>query len=397
MKHSKLGFLITASLFFLMALFISACHSDKQGMAQAVIDSISLRLVPDKREGLCSISAGFTKDGILVLKGETSSAQAAKDITAALRSSGFSISDSITFLPDTLKTKEFRGLVTLSVINLRKLPEHSSELVSQAILGTPVLILKSKGSWILIQTPDRYIAWTERSSVVALSTAGLNQWKRSNRVVYLENSGWIYETPDKNAVICDLVAGCIVVKKSEANAYALVVLPDGREGYIESKSLADFNSMNNELIATGDNIVKTASKYMGLPYLWGGTSSKGVDCSGFVRSVYLMNGIIVTRDASLQALHGRTIDISRGFDNLEKGDLLFFGSKGDTGPKVTHVAISLGNSRFIHASSRVMINSLDSTRSDFSGFRRRSLLSAKRILGAEYENGIVPLLKHEWY
>ena len=366
-------------------------------MAQAVIDSISLRLVPDKREGLCSISAGFTKDGILVLKGETSSAQAAKDITAALRSSGFSISDSITFLPDTLKTKEFRGLVTLSVINLRKLPEHSSELVSQAILGTPVLILKSKGSWILIQTPDKYIAWTERSSVVALSTAGLNQWKRSNRVVYLENSGWIYEMPDKNAVICDLVAGCIVVKKSEANAYALVVLPDGREGYIESKSLADFNSMNNELIATGDNIVKTASKYMGLPYLWGGTSSKGVDCSGFVRSVYLMNGIIVTRDASLQALHGRTIDISRGFDNLEKGDLLFFGSKGDTGPKVTHVAISLGNSRFIHASSRVMINSLDSTRSDFSGFRRRSLLSAKRILGADYENGIVPLLKHEWY
>ena len=397
MKHSKPGFLIAASLFFLIALFISACHSDKQSMAQAVIDSISLRLVPDTREGFCSISAGFTKDGILVLKGETSSAQAAKDITAALRSSGFSISDSITFLPDTLKTKEFRGLVTLSVINLRKLPEHSSELVSQAILGTPVLILKSKGSWILIQTPDKYIAWTERSSVVALSTAGLNQWKRSNRVVYLENSGWIYETPDKNAVICDLVAGCIVVKKSEANAYALVVLPDGREGYIESKSLADFNSMNNELIATGDNIVKTASKYMGLPYLWGGTSSKGVDCSGFVRSVYLMNGIIVTRDASLQALHGRTIDISRGFDNLEKGDLLFFGSKGDTGPKVTHVAISLGNSRFIHASSRVMINSLDSTRSDFSGFRRRSLLSAKRILGTDYENGIVPLLKHEWY
>jgi len=397
MKHSKQGFLIAAGLFFLIGLFISACHSDKQSMAQALIDSISLRLVPDTREGLCSISADFVKNGTLVLRGETNSLHAGKEISAALTSRGFSVIDSTALLPDTLNIHEFRGLVTLSVINLRKFPTHSSELVSQAILGTPVLILKSKGSWVLIQTPDNYIAWTERSSVVALSTAGLNQWKRSNRVVYLENSGWIYETPDKNAVICDLAAGCIVAKKSEANAYALVVLPDGREGYIESKSLADLNNMNNELIATGDNIVKTASKYMGLPYLWGGTSSKAVDCSGFVRSVFLMNGIIVTRDASLQALHGRTIDISRGFDNLEKGDLLFFGSKGDAGPKVTHVAISLGSSRFIHASSRVMINSLDSTRSDFSGFRRRSLLSAKRILGADYENGIVPLLKHEWY
>jgi hypothetical protein len=397
MKHSRTGIIISGSIFFLITVFISSCHSDKQGKAQAVIDSISAHLVPDKREGLCSVRADFTKNGTIVLKGETTSQRAGSEISAALRMVGFSVLDSIALLPDTLKLHEFRGLVTLSVINLRKLPAHSSELVSQAIMGTPVLILKSEGSWILIQTPDDYIAWTERSSVVALSTAGLNQWKRTSRVIFLDNSGWIYETPGKNDVISDLVAGCILVKTGESKGYAMVVLPDGREGYIENKSLADFRSINNEIIATGDNIVNIASKYMGLPYLWGGTSSKGVDCSGFVRSVFLMNGLILTRDASLQALHGRTVDITKGFDNLEKGDLLFFGSKGADGPRVTHVAISLGKSRFIHASSRVMINSLDSTRADFSGFRKKSLLSAKRILGADYDNGIVPLLKHEWY
>ncbi len=382
---------------FIFMIFAISCNSDKYVKEQAIVDQISSRLVPDQREGLCSIRAEPLKKGTLVLRGETTSEQAGREISAALISSGFTVIDSIAFLPDTLKNNEFRGLVTLSVINLRILPAHSSELVSQAILGTPVLILKNEGSWILIQTPDNYIAWTERSSIVALSTAEINHWKRSKRVVYLENSGYIYATTARNDVISDLVAGCIVVKKSESDAYALVVLPDGREGYIESTSLSDFDSMNNEVIASGDNIVKTAAKYMGLPYLWGGTSSKGVDCSGFVRSVFMMNGLILTRDASLQALHGRTLDISKGFDSLEKGDLLFFGSKGPDGPRVTHVAISLGESRFIHASSRVMINSLDSTRADFSGFRKKSLLSAKRIIGADYDNGIVPLLKHKWY
>jgi len=397
MKHSRTGFYIIGSFCFLTAFSFSSCNFDKPDNFQSVADSISARLVPDNREGLCSVRAGLTKNGTIVLKGETTDWRAGEEISAALRSSGFSVIDSIALLPDTLKINEFRGLVALSVINLRKSPAHSAELVSQAIMGTPVLVLISEGSWILIQTPDNYIAWTERSSVVARSTAGINQWKRAKRVIFLDNSGWVNEAPGKTDVISDLVAGCILIKTGESKAYAKVILPDGREGYIENRSLADFSSMDNELIASGDNIVNTASKYMGLPYLWGGTSSKGVDCSGFVRSVFLMNGLIISRDASLQALHGRSIDVSEGFENLEKGDLLFFGSKSADGPRVTHVAISLGESRFIHASSRVMINSLDSTRSDFSGFRKKTFLSARRIIGADFDKRIVPLVKHEWY
>ena len=96
-----------------------------------------------------------------------------------------------------------------------------------------------------------------------------------------------------------------------------------------------------------------ALTYMGIPYLWGGSSVKGVDCSGFVQSVFFRNGIILARDASLQALHGLPVDISDGFNRLKKGDLLFFGSKENGDSHVTHVALYLGNNEYINSSGRV--------------------------------------------
>jgi gamma-D-glutamyl-L-lysine dipeptidyl-peptidase len=134
-----------------------------------------------------------------------------------------------------------------------------------------------------------------------------------------------------------------------------------------------------------------------LPYMWGGSSSKAVDCSGFVHIVYFMNGIILSRDASLQALHGLAVDISDGWHELQVGDLLFFGSVKNSKPHVTHVAIYKGDSEFIHSAGRVMINSLDSTRSNFSSYRKNTLLSARRIIGSEGSPGIVAVRDHDWY
>jgi cell wall-associated NlpC family hydrolase len=105
-----------------------------------------------------------------------------------------------------------------------------------------------------------------------------------------------------------------------------------------------------------------------------------------------MNGMIVQRDASQQAMHGHPVDISANFSNLRAGDLLFFGSEN----RITHVAIYKGDTEFIHSSGRVMINSLDSTRNNYSPYRRSTLRKALRIIGNEDE-GIVRLKAHKWF
>ena len=102
---------------------------------------------------------------------------------------------------------------------------------------------------------------------------------------------------------------------------------------------------------------------LGVPYLWGGTSPKGNDCSGFTKTVYLMNGFVIPRDASQQVTAGKIVDENLKFEGLEKGDLMFFGTPAKDGKKqrVTHVGIWLGNGKgeFIHSASNVHLSSVN--------------------------------------
>jgi gamma-D-glutamyl-L-lysine dipeptidyl-peptidase len=399
MKRTKFKRLFNCFGTIIVLLFIiSSCRETNEKKLQSVIDHIAAQMVPDHRVGICSVKLKSGEKGTLILTGETTNQAAKKEIIKALNNRDKSLIDSIVILPDTLKNKKYFGLVTLSVINLRKEPDHRSELVSQARLGTPVLILKNVNSWVQIQTPDNYISWTEESSVKLLNRMDLAGWKKAKKVIYLENAGWLYDIPSYNSGVAgDLVGGSIIEKTGELNGYVCVVLPDGRKGFVEKQKVKDFDAWKGSVPCTEASICKVAKTFMGLPYLWGGTSSKAVDCSGFVQSVYIMNGLILSRDASLQALHGVTIDITNDFKRLRNGDLLFFGSKKNGSSHVTHVAIYIGNNEYINSSGRVMINSLDSTQINYSSFRMNSLLAAKRIIGVDNDPGIVPFIKHPWY
>jgi len=383
--------------FVSVLLLVSSCDTLSDMALQYKIDRISVKWVPDTRTGICtSLIKADGKE--FILKGETNIPEAKTELLKTLDSLHINLIDSLVILPDTIKNKNYLGVATLSVINLRKAPDHSSELVSQAILGTPVVVLKHQNSWVLVQTPDSYISWTEKSSVRLMSRTEMNNWMNARKGIYIENTGWIADTTANNhGVVGDLVGGSIMEITGETKGYLRIKLPDGRYGFVEKEKIIDFETWKSSVQCTEESICETGVTYLGIPYLWGGSSAKGADCSGFVQSVYFRNGIILQRDADLQALHGTPVTISDGYDMLKRGDLLFFGTKNNGNAHVTHVAIYLGNKDYINAAGRVMINSLDPAKDNYSNFRKNSLLSARRIINPDAPSGTIPVRKHVLY
>lgn len=285
------------------------------------------------------------------------------------------------------------ALITLSMANLRKEPDHRAELVTQAVMGTPVAILREKNGWLFIQTPDRYAGWTEASSLKQYDAAGIEAWKTAARVMYTGTTGWITEM-DNHTMVSDITGGAIVVKTGQEGDIAEVMLPDGRKGFVEASRLADFNALRKQEPPAADVLIRTAMEYMGIPYLWGGSSPKAADCSGFMQSVFFRNGMLLLRDASQQATLGMRVETRNGLNLLQPGDLLFFGNAATQ--HVTHVALYLGNLSYIHASGRVHVASLDPADEKYNEDRRNALLFAGRLTGSGAA-GPVALSQHPWY
>ena len=144
--------------------------------------------------------------------------------------------------------------------------------------------------------------------------------------------------------------------------------------------------------------METSKNLMGLPYLWGGTSAKGVDCSGYTKTIYVLNGIILPRDASQQIHTGIEVDSTRDFENLKPGDLLFFGRKAtaDSPERVIHVGMWIGDNKFIHSMGDVHISTMDKNDPEFDEYNYNRYLRTKRILGQEDEK-LIQLTESELF
>lgn len=293
------------------------------------------------------------------------------------------------------------ALVNNSVIHLRREPSSTKELVTQALLGTPVRILKTEGGKSLIQVPDRYIGWVNTKEVYAVDEEGLAAYRDAEKVIYTPQYGLAFSEPDMLSMpVTDLVIGNIISKVSEEGGFTQVSYPDGRLGWVKSSELVPAEEIFYKTTLK-ENLVQTSLKFHGIPYLWGGTSSKTIDCSGLVCNVYFMNGIQLPRDADMQALIGKELTTSMAPDGLEAGDLLFFGRKASEGKEenVTHVAMYIGNGEYIHSAGykeRVSINSMDSTMGSFIERYPEIFVRAVRILGEEYD-GFLPIAENAFY
>ncbi|MDZ7606629.1 MAG: C40 family peptidase [Cyclobacteriaceae bacterium] len=363
-------------LIYLALLSLGFSCTEKSQKAQELIDQVRTKYAPDQRTALFQVE--ISAENPLILHGETNLRQAKDSLLSLMQQHQIAVIDSIVVLPDENTEKPF-ALINVSVANLRSAPQHSAELATQALLGTPVLVLKARRGWCLVQTPDSYIAWTNEESLQLCSRAELERWKSVRKIIYTQTSGYAMDTLQQHRV-SDLVAGNILEVKSEADDSWSILYPDGRAALIRKSEAEEWQSWLNHTSPAESSIVEKALEFQGIPYLWGGTSAKGMDCSGFTKTVYMLQGIILPRDASQQVYVGEPIDSVGDFSKLKTGDLLFFGSKKEDGPeRVVHVGLWLGNMQFIHASGDVHMSSMDSASAQYDEFNRKRYLRAKRV------------------
>lgn len=293
-------------------------------------------------------------------------------------------------LTTTMNAQEIRpipadsayGVIDVSVCNMREEGRFTSGMSTQALLGMPVKVLQFNG-WYEIQTPDDYTGWVHRMVITPMSKEKQNEWNRAKKIVVTAHFGFIYEKPDvRSQTVSDVVAGNRLKWEGNERLFYKVSYPDGRQGYI-LKSISQLEAeWRASLKNDPESILLTAYTMMGIPYLWAGTSSKGVDCSGLVRTVLFMHDIIIPRDASQQAYVGEHIEIAPDFSNVQPGDLVFFGRKASDQQKesVSHVGFYIGNKKFIHALGDVHISSFNPQDKEYDEFNTGRLLYAVRFL-----------------
>lgn len=369
----------------ILSICIFSCSGDKKlELIQERISEIRSEYAPDRRTALFDIEV--EKNGAWTLKGETNLPLAKAALIEKMEQSGIHVMDKIMVLPKDSIDKKY-ALVNVSVANLRANATHSAELVTQALLGTPVKVLKKKAGWYLVQTPDNYIAWTNGGSLKLMNRNELNRWKANPKIIYLNTSGFsMNEAGDQR--VSDLVAGNILTLNKEDKHHWSVTYPDERKAIVNKNDALELQCWNEQIALTDSSIIRAAKDLMGVPYLWGGTSTKGVDCSGFTKTVYFLHGLIIPRDASQQVLVGKLIDTEKDFHKLKVGDLLFFGRiNEDKSERATHVGLWLGNNQFIHSSGDVHISSMDSLAENFDNYNYNRYLRTRRITGS-YSEGL---------
>lgn len=364
---------------------------------------IQKKFAPDKRTVF--LNTKFKGDSVFIESTSEQVLQEFAKVTSTMRD----VKASSTLLPaKTLNGLEY-GVANISVTNNRSHPQHSAELMTQTLLGNPLRILKMQSGFYLVRTADNYLAWIDAGGVKAMTKTQYELWQNADKVIFTTDYGHAYVDASTSAQrVSDLVSGNILQLLGTQKDFYKVAYPDGRVAYVPKMHASSYKQWVNKANPNADQILTSAKGFLGLPYLWGGTSSKGVDCSGFTKSAYFLNGVIIPRDASQQALVGQEVDVmendyisvEKSLKNLKAGDLLFFAAskrRGVVGGRVTHTAIYMGNGEFIQSAGMVKINSFVPTAENYDKGQSPTLVGARRLLTEIGTPEITRVDQHEWY
>lgn len=236
------------------------------------------------------------------------------------------------------------GICILAAIPVRSMPAHSGEMVNQLIFGELFAVLEEQDNWVKIAGIfDGYEGWITGNCVEPVKE---------------EEYQMLDEAP--YSVLCDSLA-----RIKDVNTSDVFYIPGGSTIYGYNEDDHTFSIFNNwyqffekpklNNIRQAGNISILAHKYIHTPYLWGGKTAMGIDCSGFSQIIYKMLNMSIPRDADQQVAHGQTINFLK---HVQEGDLAFF---DDTDGMITHVGILLSNTEIIHASGMVRVDAIDTT------------------------------------
>ncbi len=352
----------------------------------SLIEQTRKKYAPDKRTAIFQVELDSSR-----LVGKTNLLSAKKDLLNRLKNNGHEFQDGIRVLPDGDVGERCFGFVNISVANLRKDPKEQAEMVTQALLGTYLKVFDKDRYWFQVQTVDGYIGWVEGMTIHRMNKIEAEKYEKTLKIIYQKPYGFSYSDSLQTTTISDLTWGDLLMVNNVLNDYYEVLYPDNRKAFIPKNEAIYYDDWIKNLSTSADKLVQTAKQMMGLPYLWGGTSWKGVDCSGFTRLIYQQNGILLPRDASQQVHSGELINTDKGFENLKIGDLLFFGEKATTEKpeRIVHVGMWIGEGRFIHSSGMVKIGSFDKDSPQYDAINSNRYIRTKRILGSK--NGVIDL------
>ena len=250
-------------------------------------------------------------------------------------------------------------VVIVPVLNLYSAPSLDADVVSQAIYATAVKVLEDQGSWARIHTPDDdYVGWVESASLLTPP----RPYASGTDVVHVSSLyAHVYREASvtKHAPLLTVpFEARLEVERAapQTEGWLAVRLLDGRTGYVQRGDVASTGPP-----LTAEQTIALSKKFLGLPYTWGGTSSYGYDCSGFMQMLMRQRGYSMPRDAGPQANWTGSVPVEKA--DVQPGDLLYFGSSIE---KVTHTGLYLGAGQFINATTystpMVRIDNLDEPR-----------------------------------
>ena len=253
---------------------------------------------------------------------------------------------------------ESQGVVLDNVVNLFSEPDTGVEVVTQSIVGTSLSIEKSSDGWRYVRLPDRYHGWIEAHHVREYAQDEPPYASTGQVAEVQELLAFLHRRPDitSPAPALQVTIGARLEVAEEGEERVSVVLPDSRTLWMRRSDVAILDANSPRPRGTVQQVIETAKRFLGLPYMWGANTPLGIDCSGFVQLAYRLHGVYLLRDSSIQYTQPGLLPVER--DKLEPGDLVFFGRKA-----ITHVGMVLANGEFIHATTHlrsiVQISRLD--------------------------------------